>query len=152
MWGLFLFSLTGNMRVSMANFHSYLLFIALKSIHSLSSMYFEMRVEPALYRKSFAALTALERFFAAVYLFMNLQRSWLCKSWLALVALERFFNAVHNLMFSQFHRSNKSKDALAALIWLFFCVLPPNVNLQIRFLGAGEITTCAPVDLYPRMS
>ena len=72
-------------------------------------------------------------------------------SFAAFVTLESFFTSVRLHVALQITRSGTSVIALAALVWLFSCVLPHHVIFQIFSCNAGKLAHCASVRLFPRV-
>ena len=72
-------------------------------------------------------------------------------SFVALVAPERLLLSVRSHVLLQVTKRGASVVALFALVWLFSCVLPHNVNFQFTSLNAGKLARCASVRLFPRV-
>ena len=69
----------------------------------------------------------------------------------ALTAFERLLPSVRLHMALQITRRSASEVALAALVWLFSCVLTHHVYFQIASLNAGILAHCASVRLFSRV-
>ena len=69
----------------------------------------------------------------------------------AMVALKQPLPSVRPHVALQITRRSASEVALAALVWLFSCVLTHHVYFQTASRYAGMLAHCASVRLFPRV-